>query len=243
MEWEAPGIVLAARGYGEGDALATVLTERHGAHRGLARGGASRGRAATWQPGNLVQVRWVGRLADQLGSFTAELVHPGAALAMDDGLALAMLASCCAVAEGALIEREPHPQVFAGLLRLITRLSAPAAVLPDLVRWEAALLTELGYGMDLASCALTGVTDGLAWVSPRTGHAVAADAAGPWQGRLLPLPRFLLDTAPASLAECQDGLRLTGHFLARNVFGAHHRPLPPARDRLADLVERTARED
>ncbi len=88
MDWDAPAIVLDARPYGEGDAIATVMTAEHGAHRGLARGGAARGRTAIWQPGNLVQVRWVARLAEQLGSFSAELVHPSAALAMDDALAL-----------------------------------------------------------------------------------------------------------------------------------------------------------
>ncbi len=191
MEWEAPAIVLAARAYGEGDALATVLTEEHGAHRGLARGGASRAKASTWQPGNLLQVRWVARLSDQLGSFTAELVHPGAALAMDDALALAVLASACAVAEGALTEREPHPAVFAGLVQLITRLSAGAPVLTDLILWELALLRELGYGLDLGRCALTGATEDLCWVSPRTGRAVSEAASGPWKERLLPLPAFL----------------------------------------------------
>ena len=72
MDWDAPAIVLDARPFGEGDAIATVMTEEHGLHRGLARGGASRAQAALWQPGNLVQVRWVARLADQLGSFSAE---------------------------------------------------------------------------------------------------------------------------------------------------------------------------
>ena len=118
MDWEAPAIVLDARPYGEGDAVACVMTEAHGLHRGLARGGASRGGAAIWQAGNLVQVRWVARLAEQLGSFSAELVHAAAALALDDPLALAMLSAACAVAEGALPEREPHPRVFHGLLRL-----------------------------------------------------------------------------------------------------------------------------
>src|SRR5690348_1012327 len=112
MEWDAPVIVLDARAYGEGDAVATVMTEAHGLHRGLARGGASRGKAATWQAGNFVQVRWVARLADQLGSFTGELIHASAALAMDDPMALAMLTAICAVAEGALPEHEPHPRVF-----------------------------------------------------------------------------------------------------------------------------------
>ena len=235
MEWEAPAIVLAVRPHGEGDALATVLTAEHGAHRGLARGGASRAKASNWQPGNLLQARWLARLSDQLGAFTAELVHPGAALAMDDPLALAVLSSACAVAEGALTEREPHPAVFAGLLHLITRLSSGPAVLSAYIEWELALLTELGYGLDLSACALTGETGALAWVSPRTGRAVSETAAAPWKERLLPLPAFLRGGAPDP-AGWSAGLALTGHFLARDAFGSHHRPLPPARDRLADRV-------
>ena len=233
MEWEAPAIVLAARPHAEGDALATVLTAEHGAHRGLARGGASRSRSATWQPGNLLQARWVARLSDQLGSFTAELVHPGAALAMDDALALAVLSSACAVAEGALTERAPHPMVFTGLLHIITHLSAGAEVLSDYIGWELTLLRELGFGLDLSRCALTGATGGLAWVSPRTGRAVSEAASSPWQGRLLALPRLGVGAAPADWAA---GLALTGHFLARDAFGSQHRPLPPARTRLADRV-------
>ncbi len=236
VEWEAPGIVLAAQPYGEGDALATVLTEEHGAHRGLARGAQSRTKAGIWQPGNLVLLRWTARLHDQLGSFTAELVHAGAALAMDDAMAMAILSSACAVAQGALLEREAHPGVFAGLLQLIVRLGQGREALTDLIRWEAALLAKLGYGMDLGSCALTGATTGLAWVSPRSGHAVCGDAAGPWQGRLLPLPAFLLGDAPAESRDWAAGLALTGHFLARDAFGLQHKPLPPARQRLADRV-------
>jgi DNA repair protein RecO (recombination protein O) len=242
VEWDAPAIVLDARPYGEGDAIATVMTEEHGAHRGLARGGGARGRTAIWQPGNLVQVRWVARLADQLGSFTAELVHPGAALAMDDALALAMLSSACAVAEGALPEREPHPRVFDGLLHLIARLPEGAAMLVDLIRWETVLLADLGYGLDLTSCAVTGETAGLAFVSPKTGRAVTIAAAGVWESRLLRLPSFLLGDAAASPEDWRDGLRLTGHFLARDAFGHHHRPLPAARQMLYDRVAALAAE-
>ncbi len=236
MEWEAPAIVLDARPYGEGDAVATVMTEDHGAHRGLARGGLARGRAAVWQPGNVVQARWVARLADQLGSLAAELVHPAAALAMEDRLALAVLRAACAVAEGALPEREPHPRVFGGLLRLLAQLAAPPAALAALVRWEAGLLADLGYGLTLDACARTGATEGLLWVSPRTGCAIADAAAGEWRPRLLKLPPFLRTGAPGDAAEWRDGLRLTGHFLARDAFGHHHRPLPAARVALYDMI-------
>jgi DNA repair protein RecO (recombination protein O) len=239
MEWDAPAIVLDVRAFGEGDAVATVMTEAHGAHRGLARGGASRARAATWQPGNLVQARWVGRLADQLGSLTAELVHPVAALAMEDALTLAMLRAVCAVAEGALPEREAAPNVFSGLLRLLARLPLGAALLDDLVRWEAVLLADLGYGLDLSPA---GDNAKLAWVSPRTGRAVSDEAAGEWRARLLPLPALLLDARAGTPTAWRDGLRLTGHFLARDVFGLRHRPLPAARQALYDRVATLALE-
>ena len=236
MEWEAAAVVLDTRPYGEAGARITLLTEAHGAYRGLARGGGSRAQASLWQTGNLVQARWVARLADQLGSLTAELVHPAAALAMDDPIALAMLASACAVAEGALPEREPHPGVFAGLVDLIAGLSAGAASLPSLVRWEATLLAELGYGLDLGACAVTGSIAELAFVSPRTGRAVSRAAAGIWEHRLLPLPGCLGGASESGPADWRDGLRLTGHFLARDAFGQQHRPVPAARHMLYDRV-------
>jgi DNA repair protein RecO (recombination protein O) len=235
MQWDAPGIVLDVRPFGEGDAVASVLTETQGRHRGLARG-AIRRNAALWQPGNVVQVRWVGRLSDQLGSFSAELVHPAAALAMDDALTLAMLTASCAVADGALPERGAHPALFAGLLQFIAHLALGQEQLAALVRWEAAVLAELGYGMDLASCAVTGAREGLGWVSPRTGRAVSDAAAGTWRSRLLRLPEFLLGQGPADARDWRDGLALTGHFLARDVFGLQHRALPPARLSLYERV-------
>lgn len=246
MEWDSPGIILDVRPYGEGDAIATVMTEEHGAHRGLARGAQSRTRLALWQPGNLVQARWVGRLSDQLGTFAAEMVHPAAALAMDDPLALSMLSAACAVAEGAMPEREPHPRIFDGLLHLIARLSGGTVLLAEQVRWEATLLADLGYGLDLATCAATGATDNLAFVSPKSGRAVALDAAGIWKDRLLPLPPFLRGDHPSTAADWRDGLRLTGHFLARDVFGLQHKPLPQSRvslyDRVAAMAEQTENE-
>ena len=243
MEWNAPAIILGVRPYGEGDALATVMTEAHGVHRGLARGGASRGNAGTWQPGNMVQVQWTARLSDQLGSFTGELIHAGAAHAMQEAMPLAMLTAICSVAEGALPEREPLPRVMDGLVRLIPRLPIGESTLTDLIHWELTVLTDLGYGLDLATCTVTGQTHDLAFVSPKTGRAVTAQAAGDWAGRLLPLPGFLSGSAPPDITAWRDGLRLTGHFLARDAFGHQHRPLPQARGMLYDRVAATVPQD
>ncbi len=237
MEWEAPAVVLDSRPYGEGAAIVTLLTESQGRHPGLARGGSSRAQSGLWLPGNLVEARWVGRLPDQLGNLTGELVHPAAALAMEDPLALATLRSACAVAEGALPEREAHPRVFRGLVALIATLArSKEAALADYVRWEAELLADLGYGLDLTSCAVTRGREDLVYVSPRSGRAVSAAAGEPWKERLLPLPAFLLGQGPSDPADWAAGLRLTGHFLARDAFGTHHRGLPAARDLLTDRV-------
>lgn len=236
MEWDAPAIILDVRPYGEGDAVVTVMTEEHGPHRGLARGGASRGKAATWQAGNMIQVQWTARLSDQLGSFTGELIHAGAAHAMQDPLALGMLTAICGVAEGAVPERQPHPAIFDGLLRLIPRLPLGEPMLTELIQWEIVVLSALGYGLDLSACAVTGRNDELAYVSPKTGRAVTAQGAGDWAGRLLPLPGFLVGSARPDVVGWRDGLRLTGHFLARDAFGHQHRPLPLARAMLYDRV-------
>ncbi|WP_419729286.1 DNA repair protein RecO [Lichenicola sp.] len=242
MEWEAPAIVLAASSYGEGGAVAHVLSEEFGAYRGLVRGGSSRTQASLWQPGNLITARWFARLPEQLGTLTAELVHPSSARLLQHARPLAMLSSACAVADGALPEREPHPNLFHGLTRLLTLLSLDPAEAEQagpaaLIRWEMLMLSDLGYGLDLSGCAVCGGTDNLAWVSPRTGRAVSQEGAGAWADRLLRLPPFMLDDAdPGCAADWRDGLRLTGHFLERDAFGQRHRPVPQARGRLYDMM-------
>lgn len=236
MDWDLPAIVLNTRPYGEGNVIATLMTAEHGAHRGLARGGASRAQGGLWQAGNFVQARWLARMSDQLGTFRGELIHATAASVMDDPLALAMLSAVCAQSEDALPEREPHEAVFAGLIGLLPRVALGQAVLPELVQWETVLLADLGYGLDFSQCAVTGATQGLAFVSPKTGRAVTAEAAGVWSDRLLRLPPFLTGGTVSGPEDWRDGLRLTGHFLSRDVFGARHRPMPVARQMLYDRV-------
>ncbi len=236
LEWQEPAAILETTRYGEGDALVTLLAAEHGLWRGLVKGGKARGKSAIWQSGNLITARWTARNTENLGQFTGELVYPGAALAMPDRLNLATLNAACALAAGALPEREPHPEIFSGLARLLAAINIEGLALPTLIRWELNLLRELGFGLNFSASAITGDNDRLAFVSPRTGRAVSLSAAGEWAGRLLTLPLFLLDDRDPNPADCRDGLKLTGHFLARDVFGARHLPLPPARTQLYDLL-------
>lgn len=245
VDWTDEGIVLAARPHGEGSAVVVLLTRGHGRHAGLVRGAFSGRARGVYQTGNRVTAEWRARLAEHLGNYVCELAEGHAAALLDDPLKLAGLTAACAVAEASLPEREPHPRVHDALVALLNAMANPDlgdAWVAAYVRWEIGVLADLGYGLDLDSCAATGVNDDLAYVSPRSGRAVSLAAGEPYRDRLLPLPRFLIGQTGAGLGGDSDdlfrGLALSGFFLERHVFATHGRQPPPARTR---FVERFAR--
>lgn len=242
MEWEDVGLVLSARPHGESSAILSLLTGEHGRHAGLARGARSRSRRGALEPGTLVRATWRARLTEHLGSYVCEGVRSLAAPVLADPGRLSALASVCALLDSALPEREPHLELFGETLSVLEHLPEPDWGRRYVV-WEIRLLEALGFGFDLSRCAVTGRTTDLAYVSPRTGRAVTREVAAPYVDRLLPLPPFLVDAdAEADQGAVLEGLRLTGHFLARDTLGALHRPLPPARHRLVDrLTDRGGR--
>lgn len=241
MEWTDRGIVLSARKHGEGSAVVSALTAGHGRHAGLVRGAKRAG--GTYEPGNLIAIRWRARLEDHLGNYSAELTHSFAAAILDDPLRLSALIAACALADAALAERETHAKIFESLAALLALLESgsDAEWRAAFVRFEIDLLRDLGFGLDLSRCAATGTPDDLAYVSPKTGRAVSRKAGAPYCAKLLPLPAFLVAEAKtASLEETVEGLRLTGYFLDRHVFAPHGHALPAARARLIDRIETDA---
>jgi len=236
IDWTDDGIVLAARKHGETSAIVSLMTRAHGRHLGLVRGGVGRRARGVLQPGNRVHARWRARLGEHLGSYSCEMAEAVAAPLLKDRLRLAGLSAACAVTETTLPEREPHARVHDGLAGLLAALAGdhwPSAY----VRWELALLSELGFGLDLSACAATGRNDQLAYVSPKSGRAVSLAAGEPYRRRLLELPGFVLsDTAVGSAGDVARGLKLTGYFLERNVFRHLEKGLPPARTRLAQRL-------
>lgn len=234
MEWRDEGALLSVRPHGESAAIIEVFTAAHGRHLGVVRGGGSRRMAGILQPGAQLALHWHARLDDHMGSFRAEPLHARAALMGDRG-ALSALNAICALLHHALPERDPHPTLYAQTIALLDLLEDGATWIVAYLVFELRLLEDMGYGLNLTSCALTGVTQDLAYISPRTGRAVARAAAGDWAPRLLPLPRVMTlgDGTPAEVAE---GLAVTGHFLSRALM-AHQdgtSPLPEARGRLID---------
>ncbi len=240
MEWSDTGIVLSARRHGENAAVVSLLTEHHGRHAGLVHGARGRRGRGLYQPGNTLTARWQARLAEHLGRYTCELVRARASLLLDDPPRLAALAAVCALTEATLPERLPYPQVYGATGRLLDTLEASERWAEAVVRWEFALLAELGFGLDLSACAATGAVEDLAYVSPRSGRAVSQEAAGPYAEKLLPLPSFLArpeDTAAAAAADIVAGLRLTGWFFEKHVFAGQGGRMPAARERFIDRIQ------
>ncbi len=240
MQWSDEGIVLTARNHGETAAIVTVFSREYGRYAGLVAGGQGRASRPVIQSGNKVSATWKARLSEQLGYFSLEPMSNRWARWLDNREVLSIIASASEVAEASLPERQPMPLVYDGLSALLDTVEAElwGALY---VKWEIELLGQLGYGLNLESCALTGATDGLTHVSPRSGRAVTAEAAQPYLDKLLPLPKFLTGEECENLQEeVLKGLEMTGYFLSHHVFShpqnrrlvPNDGDLPPARGML-----------
>ena len=238
-DWRAEGIVLSVRPHGESSAILSVLTADHGRHAGLVRGGSSSKIRGVIQPGNRVRVNWRARLYEQLGQMQIELIQSVPALLLDSPIRLSGVASMCALLDEALPEREAQPGLYDGsvaLLDVILLDDDNACWLEGYVRWELGLLAAIGYRLDLTRCVASGQKADLAYVSPKSGGAVALHQAGVFADRMLVLPKFL-GGVYCPKHDWIAGLSLTGYFLSKRVFAAHNSDLPTQRKRLADMVD------
>ena len=234
MEWSDDGIVLGARAFGETGAIAELFTRDHGRAAGMVHGGISRRTRPTLQAGNIVRVTWKARTGDQLGFFSPlEVSEPHAARLMENAEALAGISSAVALLRLGAIERQPYPRLFEAFALLLEAMGE-GEVWPALyARFELGLLAELGYGLDLTVCALTGAESDLAYVSPRSGRAASREAGEPFADKLLKLPHFLTDAAaPVESGDVADALALAGFFLERRLFDPQGQGMPEARVRL-----------
>ena len=223
MEWRDTGILLSLRRHGETSAIVEAFTPEHGRHAGVVRGASSRKLAPVLQPGAQLDLQWRARLEAHMGAFVVELQRSRAAQALGSRLALAGLNAVCALLALSLPEREPHLPLYRRSEQLLDLLGQDALWPLAYLRWELALLEELGYGLDLGHCAVTGASEGLAYVSPKTGRAVSRHGAGEW--------------GVAEAAEIVEGLRVTGSFLAEKLAPAlGSKPLPDARARFIDRL-------
>lgn len=233
MDWRDEGVLLTIRRHGESAAIINALTREHGRHAGVLKGGSSQKLAPLYQPGAQMALEWSARLEAHIGTWRAEVTRSRAGPLMASGDALAAMGSISALLIACIPERAPCPALYDATVRLLELICEGDDWPPAYVGWEAMLLSEAGFPLDLSSCALTGTDEDLIWVSPRSGRAVNREAGAPWAAKLLTLPGFFRGE-PADAGSVAEGLKLTGWFLTRWVAPAMMggRPLPAARERL-----------
>ncbi|QDC11065.1 DNA repair protein RecO [Oceanicola sp. D3] len=238
MEWRAEGVLLTTRPHGENAAIIEVFTAERGRHAGVVRGGAGRRMSPILQPGAQLDLTWRARLEDHLGAFTVEPMRARAAGVLGDRRALAGLGAVTALLSFVLPERAAYPGLYTRSLTVLDLIEEASDHWPlAYLRWELALLDEMGFGLDLTTCAATGARDGLVYVSPRTGRAVSESGAGEWAAKLLPLPPCLMGEPPESAGELMQGFETTGYFLEHQLRASlGEKPLPGARGRLMRVL-------
>jgi DNA repair protein RecO (recombination protein O) len=240
MRFSTAAIVLALRNHGEHGAVVRLMTPEHGLQAAYVRGARGRRMRPVLIPGNVVDAQLAARTDSQLPHATLELVHSRGPL-LSEPLPAAAIEWAAVLTATALPEAQLYPRLYSALAGLLDAIeAAPSAAQwgVALVRYELLLLAELGFGLDLDACAVTGANDGLVAVSPKSGRAVSAAEAEPYAGRLLALPAFVREGGTASWREIAEGLDLTGHFLLRDVLTDRSAPLADARFRLVDRLRR-----
>ena len=242
MRFTTPAIVCALRAHGEHGAVVRLMTRDHGLLAAYVRGARGRRMRPVLMAGNMVEANLSARTDTQLPQATVELVHSRGPL-LREPLPAAAIDWATVLVATALPEGQAYPAIHDGLEGLLDAVeAAPSASAwgAALVRFELLLLAELGFGLDLSECVVTGDRDELIAVSPKSGRAVSAGESEPFLGKLLPLPAFILSGGPASLGDVLDGLTLSGHFLRRDVVTGRSASILDSRDRLVDRLARAA---
>jgi DNA repair protein RecO (recombination protein O) len=240
MRSDTQAIVCALRNHGEHGAIVRLMTPEQGLVAAYVRGARGRRMRPVLIAGNVVQAQLCARTETQLPQATIELVHSRGPL-LSEPLPAAAIEWSTVLTATALPEGQPYPRLYQALEGLLDAIEAAPSANgwgAALVRYELLLLAELGFGLDLDQCAVSGSKDNLVAVSPKSGRAISAAEAEPYAGRLIPLPSFVREGGRGSWSEIAQGLDLTGHFLLRDVLTDRSRPISEARGRLVDRLRR-----
>jgi len=240
MNWNDTGIIISMRKHGDNNLILNVLTENHGLHSGYIRNKISKNNRYIYQMGNVLFLTWTGRLEEHLGYYRCELLHSFSHKFLNNVLTLNALNSFCELHNSLLPEREMYKNLFSKSIKFLKLVDAENTDwISEYIRWELILLSELGYGLDLTSCAVTGINNDLHYVSPKTGRAVSTVAAGKWKNKLLVLPHFLVSIEKKVIdkKDILNGIELTSFFLKKYLFTLDLK-LPISRDRFINELKK-----
>jgi DNA repair protein RecO (recombination protein O) len=231
VKWTDEGIIISSRQYGENSRIVSILTPHYGRHAGLIKVPKTRSRLSL-EPGTLVEATWNARLSEHLGQWGIETTAAMGAKLLTSPIALTALSSACSLTDICLVERHPYPRLYELLKEFIESLVTSPNDLNRYVDYELALLQDLGFGLDLSTCAATGQQHDLIYISPKTGRAVSREAGEPYKAQLLPLPQYWID--PTIDHNIRISLQVTGFFLTQHL--TEHRGLPNIRQRLIEKI-------
>lgn len=234
MELTAHALLLDVAPFGERDALVAAFTREHGLLRGVAKWAFSRKQRGTYTVGNRVELCWRARLEEHLGTISCELAVPTGAMLLGERQRCYALQSLCALVLLGFEQRDPHPALFDALEKLLDALQFDLPWQADYARFEAVLLRETGFGLGLECCIATGSRSGLAYLSPKSGCAVSAEAGAPYHDKLFAYPTILIQEmhTRATPQEVAQALCVTGHFLHKWLLASLDKPMSASRGRL-----------
>ncbi len=241
LQFTDEALILTVDKFGDHDAILHLFTPEHGLCRGVVKRGLSNKNRADIQPATLAQATWKARLPEHLGTITLEANHSYGARVMHDPLRLAAVGSVMSLIACSLAERDAHPELYSQAITFLQHVAAgvePLIWLAEYVRLELALLEQAGFGLDLTSCAATGQTEDLAYVSPKSARAVSRGAGAPYHDKMLPLPDFIHhpEHLPDTIDDIRDGIAHTGHFIESRLLPALHRHTPPLRTHFTGML-------
>ncbi|MCJ8322288.1 MAG: DNA repair protein RecO [Rhizobiales bacterium] len=237
MEWHDNGYVISTKKFGESSVVLDAFTRDRGRFQGLVRGGTGRKKRSLLQPGNYLKLSWRARLEEQLGQYQLEPIKLNTGYIISSKLAPLGLSTLCELLKR-LPDRQAYPQLYDGFEIVLNHLVADENWLPLLIKWQVGFLQQMGYGLDLSQCAVTGVTTNLKYISPKTGRAVCEDVGLPYKGKLFNIPPFIIGDfdEQISATDLFEGFKITEYFLKKHIYDVQNFPFPEAQKLLTDRV-------
>lgn len=189
------------------------------------------------QKGDISEINWRGRTGEHLGTVTIENLFSPFTYVFRNALKIFAIDSVCSLCSIGLPIKAPHEKLFNALESFLLNI-VKDDWLTEYVFFELTFLAEMGNGLDLSKCAVTGSNENLFYISPRTGRSVCRDVGKQYKDKLFLLPKFLIDDsiAPTSEDICY-ALHITEHFLKAYFCGiSDGGELPMSRKNLALML-------
>jgi len=204
-----PAIVCALLAHGEHGGIVRLLTPEDGLQAAYVRGARGRRMRPVLMPGNLVRATLSARADTQLPHAAVELVESRAPL-LAEPLPASAMEWATALTATVLPEGQPYPSLYEGLDGLLAAIAAAPSASGwggALVRYELLLLAELGFGLDLGRCVVSGAIHDLVAVSPRSGAPSAPPKPSPTPAGSSPFLASFARAGPPPGRTCSTALR------------------------------------